>query len=194
MQSMDDVVSIPVMRDGQTQPQLTDIAMLQPGTMPGLIERYNGQHVVSLTANIHGLTLGEAAARLRPALAAADVPPRGVTVRIRGEIPPLEQTLSGLRIGLLLAVLAIFLLLAANFQSLRLALAIVLTIPAVLCGVILMLLITGTTLNIQSFMGAIMAIGIAVANSILLVTFVERQRHEGQPFLDAVREGSASRL
>ncbi len=68
----------------------------------------------------------------------------------------------------------IFLLLAANFQSVRLALAIVLTVPAVLCGVLLMLLVTGTTLNIQSFMGAIMAIGIAVANSILLVTFAER--------------------
>jgi len=78
-----------------------------------------------------------------------------------GEIPPLEQTLSGLRIGLLLAVLVIFLLLSANFQSVRLALAIVLTIPAVLCGVLLMLLITGTTLNVQSFMGAIMAVGIA---------------------------------
>ena len=75
---------------------------------------------------------------------------------------------------MLLAVLVIFLLLAANFQSIRLALAIVLTIPAVLCGVLLMLLLTGTTLNVQSFMGAIMAIGIAVANSILLVTFAER--------------------
>ena len=113
---------------------------------------------------------------------------------MRGEIPPLEQTISGLRIGLLLAVLVIFLLLSANFQSVRLALAIVLTIPAVLCGVLLMLLVTGTTLNIQSFMGAIMAIGIAVANSILLVTFAERARHEGRPRLDAAREGAASRL
>ncbi len=108
------------------------------------------------------------------ALAGAGAPPRGVNVVMRGEIPPLEQTISGLRTGLLLAVVVIFLLLAANFQSLRLALAIVLTIPAVLCGVLLMLLATGTTLNIQSFMGAIMAIGIAVANSILLITFAER--------------------
>ena len=77
----------------------------------------------------------------------------------------------------------IFLLLSANFQSVRLALAIVLTIPAVLCGVLLMLLVTGTTLNVQSFMGAIMAIGIAVANSILLVTFAERARHEGRPVI-----------
>jgi multidrug efflux pump subunit AcrB len=88
----------------------------------------------------------------------------------------------------------IFLLLAANFQSIRLSLAIILTIPAVLCGVLLMLRLTGTTLNIQSFMGAIMAIGIAVANSILLVSFAERFRHEGRPLFEAAQEGASSRL
>jgi multidrug efflux pump subunit AcrB len=113
---------------------------------------------------------------------------------MKGEIPPLEQTISGLRTGLLLAVLAIFLLLSANFQSMRLALAIVLTVPAVLCGVLIMLRLTDTTLNIQSFMGAIMAIGIAVANSILLITFAERFRHDDRPVMDAAREGAASRL
>jgi multidrug efflux pump subunit AcrB len=167
---------------------------LKLGTMPGLIERYNGQHVVSLTANIHGLTLGEAAKKLNEVLPGAGNPPKGVSVTMRGEIPPLEQTLSGLRIGLLLAVLIIFLLLSANFQSVRLALAIVLTIPAVLCGVLLMLLVTGTTLSVQSFMGAIMAIGIAVANSILLVTFSERARHEGRNNLEAAQEGATGRL
>jgi multidrug efflux pump subunit AcrB len=113
---------------------------------------------------------------------------------MRGEIPPLELTIEGLRTGLLLAVLVIFLLLAANFQSVRLALAIVLTVPAVLCGVLLMLRISGTTLNIQSFMGAIMAIGIAVANSILLVTFAEHARREGRTPLEAALEGGTGRL
>ena len=69
----------------------------------------------------------------------------------------------------------IFLLLAANFQSLRLALVVVSTVPAVLAGVVVVLWLTGTTLNVQSFMGAIMAIGVAVANAILLVTFAERR-------------------
>jgi multidrug efflux pump subunit AcrB len=194
IQSIEQVGSLPVMKSGQSQPRLTDIAGLKLGAMPGLIERYNGQHVVSLTANIHGLTLGETARKLDQALAGAGPPPRGVTVKLRGELPPLEQTISGLRIGLLLAVLVIFLLLTANFQSMRLALAIILTIPAVLCGVLLMLLATSTTLNVQSFMGAIMAIGIAVANSILLVTFAERSRHQGRPLLEATREGASSRL
>ena len=194
MQSVEQVGGIPVMTAGSAKPLLEDIASLKPGTMPGEIDRYNGQRVVSLTANIHGITLGEAAGKLNQALTAAGAPPRGVSVRFRGEIPPLEQTISGLRIGLLLAVVVIFLLLSANFQSVRLALAIVLTVPAVLCGVLLMLLATGTTLNVQSFMGAIMAIGIAVANSILLVTFAEHSRHAGRPILDATHEGASGRL
>jgi multidrug efflux pump subunit AcrB len=194
MQSTEELGALPVMPDGRSKPLLADIAAFRPGTMPGLIERYNGQHVVSLTANIHGLTLGQAAPRIERAIAAAATPPRGVTVRMRGEIPPLEQTLSGLRIGLLLAVATILLLLTANFQSLRLALAVVLTVPAVISGALLMLWITGTTLNVQSFVGAIMAIGIAVANSILLVTFAEHARREGRPHLEAAREGASGRL
>ena len=194
IQSVEAMGSLPVMPAGRPEPQLDRIASLKLGTMPGLIERFNGQHIVSVTANLHGITLGEAALKLNHALAGAGTPPRGANVVMKGEIPPLEQTISGLRIGLLLAVVVIFLLLCANFQSVRLALAIVLTVPAVLCGVLLMLRVTNTTLNIQSFMGAIMAIGIAVANSILLITFAERYRHENRPLMEAAREGAASRL
>jgi multidrug efflux pump subunit AcrB len=194
MQSVEQVASLPIMLKGSSMPLLSNIASLKPGTMPGEIDRYNGQRVVSLTANIHEITLGQAALRIQQILANAGAPPRGVSVVMRGQIPALEQTISALRIGLLLAVVVIFLLLSANFQSIRLALAIVLTVPAVLCGVLLMLLATHTTLDIQSFMGAIMAIGIAVANSILLVTFAERIRHEGCPLLEATREGASGRL
>jgi multidrug efflux pump subunit AcrB len=194
IQSLDAIGDVPVMQDGRPEPRLNEIATLKLGAMPGLIERYNGQHVVSLTANIHGIALGDAAQRLKRALADAGAPPKGVTVNVRGEIPALEQTLVGLRTGLVLAVLAIFLLLTANFQSVRLALAIVLTVPAVLCGALLMLLVTHTTLNVQSFMGGIMATGIAVANSILLVTFAERARLEGRNAREAAQVGAAGRL
>jgi multidrug efflux pump subunit AcrB len=102
--------------------------------------------------------------------------------------------LDGLRTGLLMAVAVIFLLLAANFQSLKLSFLVVSTTPAVIAGVLLMLWGTGTTLNIQSFMGAIMAVGVAVANAILLVTFAERSRLEGANARDAAIEGARSRL
>jgi multidrug efflux pump subunit AcrB len=194
MQSVEDIGELPIMQNGSTDTELVNIAELKLGTMPGLIERNNGQRVVSLTANISGATLGEAAQKLTAAVARAGTPPRGVSVSFRGQIPTLEQTISGLRIGLLLAIVVIFLLLAANFQSMKLSLAVILTAPAVLCGVLLMLRVTGTTLNVQSFMGAIMSIGIAVANSILLVSFAERARLEGRPLLEAAVEGAAGRL
>src|SRR3989442_14123239 len=111
-----------------------------------------------------------------------------------GRVRRLKETFSGLRVGLSLAVVLIFPTLAATFRSFRLGLSIFLPLPAVLCGVIMMLYITRTTLNIESFMGAIMAVGIAVANSILLVSFAERFRREGQPVFEATQEGATSRL
>jgi multidrug efflux pump subunit AcrB len=185
--------SLPLMRDGLSQPQLDQIAKIQYGTMPEMIERLSGQRVVSLTANLHGVTLGEAQKQIQTALKRLAAPPTGSSVTIRGEIPALEETIAGLRIGLLLAIATIFLLLMANFQSIRLPLAILSTIPGVLCGVELMLLLTGTTLNIQSFMGAIMAVGISVANSILLVSFAEQARHEEDPER-AAHTGATGRL
>lgn len=195
VQSTSDMAQLPVAPDGASRPLLGEIAEIKEGTAPGLMERINGQRVLSLTANLHGVTLGQAVPQIQEAIGRAGSPPRGVKVFLRGQVPALQQTIDGLRSGLLLAVIVIFLLLAANFQSLRLALAIILTVPAVLCGVVVMLLATGTTLNVQSFMGAIMAIGIAVANSILLVSFSEAARRELKvPVVDAAREGALGRL
>jgi multidrug efflux pump subunit AcrB len=106
----------------------------------------------------------------------------------------LGEFFAGLTGGLCVAVMVIFLLLTAYFQSVRLALVAVATVPAVVCGVVLALLLTGTTLNIQSFMGAIMAVGVAVANAILLVTFAERSRREGKPPREAAIEGARTRV
>jgi multidrug efflux pump subunit AcrB len=186
--------ALPVMADGHDRPQLIDVARLAPGTMPGLIERYNGQRIVSVTANLHGVSLGTAAQYIEAAIRDAGHPPRGASARFRGQVPALNETRSGLRTGILLAIGVMFLLLTANFQSVRLALTIVATIPAVLCGSLVALWVTDTTLNVQSFTGAIMAVGIAVANAILLVTFAERVRTAGASASDAAREGALGRL
>ena len=93
-----------------------------------------------------------------------------------GQVSALRQIFGNLTVGLAIAIFVILLLLAANFESTRLSLIVLSSIPAVLAGVALMLLITGTSLNLESFMGAIMAIGVAVANAILLVTFAEQNR------------------
>ena len=195
--SPEDVENLPVIADGAAgrtgHPLVRDLAKVGFGTTLGEVDRYNMQRVVGLTANVHGVPLGKAAPLVRAAIARAGAPPRGVTVFVRGQIPPLEQTLGGLATGLLLSVAVIFLLLAANFQLFRMAVAVVSAAPAVVCGVLLMLLVTGTTLNVQSFMGAIMAVGISVANAILLVSFAEAGRREGLGPVEAALEGAQSR-
>ncbi|MBM3831557.1 MAG: efflux RND transporter permease subunit, partial [Verrucomicrobia bacterium] len=190
--SVEEFKNTPVTTAGNKATLLRNIASISEGTAPQTYERYNLVRVVSLTANIHGSDLGAVAKEINRVLAEAGAPPAKTSVAVRGQIPPMEEMFTGLRNGLLLAVVVIFLLLAANFQSLRLSLVVISTVPAVLAGVALTLRLTGTTLNIQSFMGAIMAVGVAVANAILLVTFAERARMSGNA--DAALEGATSRL
>jgi multidrug efflux pump subunit AcrB len=152
------------------------------------------ERMVTLTANMEGDDLGRVSNQIDAALKRAGTPPRGVTVQVRGQIAPLKETLQSLAEGLLAAIVVIFLLISANFQSPRLALVVVSTTPAVIAGVAIALLITGTTLNMESFMGAIMAIGVSVANSILLVTFAEQHRRAGASSLEAALYGAQTRL
>jgi multidrug efflux pump subunit AcrB len=194
MSSIEDVESVPAMADGAPHPLVGDVAQVSYGTMPGEYDRYNQQRMITITANIAGKDLGSVASEVAAAIQRAGDPPRGVAVNIRGQIPPMNQTLSGLGLGLVLAIVVIFLLLAANFQSPRLAFVVLSTAPAVIVGVAVALWLTGTTLNVQSFMGAIMAIGVSVANAILLVTVAERSRLEGQSAEAAAGAGARSRL
>src|SRR2546421_1670032 len=150
--------------------------------------------MITVAANRAAADLGTVAKQVSAAIAELGAPPHKVSVAVRGQIVPMQQMLDGLRTGLLLAVVVIFLLLAATFQSLKLSFIVVSTVPAVIAGVVLTLSLTGTTLNIQSFMGAIMAVGVAVANAILLVTFAERSRLGGAAADAAAVDGAQSRL
>lgn len=192
--SIGDLKMIPVKRNAAGQVLVRDVASVSTGTMPGEIDRYNMKRQISMTANIAGTDLGSMSREVAEALRRAGEPPRGAKVDIRGQILPMQDMLGGLGLGLATAILVIFLLLSANFQSLRMALATVSTAPAVIAGVVLMLFLTRSTLNIQSFIGAIMAVGVAMANAILLVTFAESRRRHGEAAIEAAVEGAASRV
>src|SRR5437899_2051280 len=194
MTSIQDVEHVPVTLGASSHPLLGDVAQVAYGNVVGEYHRLNGQRMVTLTANVAGEDLGRIASQLDEAIKRAGSAPRGVKVSVRGQIAPMKQTLTNLSIGLLLAVLVIYLLLAANFQSLRLAFVVLSTVPAVICGVLFVLLLTRTTINIQSFMGAIMAIGVAVANAILLVTFAEEYRLAGNPAMAAGIHAAKTRM
>jgi multidrug efflux pump subunit AcrB len=187
------MLNLPVMLEGGRGPLLRDVAEVIPGTSIGEYARYNMQRMVTIVANVTGEDLGRAAEHIEAALNRVGPPPKGVRVDVRGQIAPMKEMFVNLQLGLALALLAIFLLLAANFQSWRSALVVLLTMPAVLMGVVLVLTLIGTTLNIQSFLGTIMATGVAVANAILLVSFAEHHRKQGHSAEEAAREGASSR-
>jgi multidrug efflux pump subunit AcrB len=146
--------------------------------MPGEVDRYNSRRYLSLTANVEGEDLGRVIDRIDAAMRRAGQPPKGVEIELRGQVSPMKQMFRSLEIGLAVAVVVILIMLTAYFQAPRLALTAVASVPAVLSGVVLALWITRTTLNIESFMGAIMAVGVAVSNAIMLVSFGNRHRLE----------------
>jgi multidrug efflux pump subunit AcrB len=194
MNSLEEVKNLPIARRTAAQIDLRNVASVTDGTAFGEYDRYNMQRMLTLSANISGEDLGHAAARVQQAIRDAGKPPARVQVTVRGQVQPMAEMFGGLSVGLLMAIGVILLLLTANFQSFRLSLAVLLTIPAVVAGVAIVLWLTRTTLNIQSFMGVIMAIGVAVANAILLVTFAERSRVEGREPAEAAIEGAGSRV
>ncbi len=155
-----------------------DVARVMRSEMQGEVDRYNMRRYLSLTANIEGEDLGRVIEHLDAAITRAGQPPKGVEVDLRGQVRPMREMFQSLEIGLGVAVLVILIMLTAYFQAPRLAFTAIASVPAVLCGVVLALWITGTTLNIESFMGAIMAVGVAVSNAILLVSFADRHRRE----------------
>ncbi len=194
--SLEDVRNLPVTSGPNRSVLLRNVALVAPGTTVGQYERYNMARVVSITANLRHADLGRVLRELEalPEISDAKRWPAKTRVDVRGQAVPLRQLVDGFNSGLGVAVAVVFLMLLANFQSVRLALAVISTVPAVLTGVVLLLLLTGTTMNLQSAIGAIMAIGVAVANAILLVTFAEKARQSGASPIEAAMSGATSRL
>jgi multidrug efflux pump subunit AcrB len=195
---MDSPVRLETVSLAEVNPALNllirDVARVGQGTMPGEIDRTSSQRYVSITANVEGEDLGRAARQVEQVIAAAGAPPRGARVLTRGQVAPMNEMFAALAVGLVLAVVVILVLLTAYFESPRLALASVSSVPGVLCGVVLMLLLTGTTINIESFMGSIMCVGVSVSNSVMLVTFIAMEWRERKVATEAARAGAQDRL
>jgi multidrug efflux pump subunit AcrB len=176
MSSIGQLELVPVTGNPANPVYLRDVATTEKVTSPGEYDRINQQRFITITSNIHNKDLGSAVRMVRSTIANLTDLPKGVKVILRGQAELLSQSLSELQSGLLIAVVVIVLMLTINFQSFRLSFAILSIIPAVIAGSVLLLLVTGNTLNIQSYMGIIMAIGVAVSNAILYITNAEHHR------------------
>ncbi len=193
MNSITQMNAIPLV-PGTVRPVLSDVAALSIDTIPGEYDRSGPRRFITLSANIYGKDLGAATAAVEKAIRKAGTPPVGLVTEVKGMSSLLTETLASLQSGLLAAIVVILLLLAANYQSFGLSLAVLATVPAVLLGAMLMLLATGATLNLQSYMGIIMSTGVSVANAILIVTNAEKLRLEYKDPFKAATVAASIRL
>jgi multidrug efflux pump subunit AcrB len=171
-----------------------DVAAVRRGLRPGELDRDMSQRYLTVTANVEGEDMGRASKQVAQAIAAAGESPRGVRVEPMGQLPPMTEMFQSLGIGLAVAVFVIFVLLTAYFQSQRLALISLGAVPGVLAGIAVILYTTGTSLNIESFMGSIMSLGVSVSNSVLLVAFMDEHWRKGSSSSDAAITGAGERL
>jgi multidrug efflux pump subunit AcrB len=186
MTSVEDLKASPLIQ-GQMRPVLEDVASISLDTLPGEYDRSGPRRFVTVSANTYKKDLGSATTAVRAALSSLGTPPMGLVPEIKGMSSLLTETLNSLQTGLMAAVVVIFILLAANYQSFGTAICVLATVPAVLLGSLLMLLATGATLNLQSYMGIIMSIGVSVANALLIVTNAEKLRLDFKdPFKAAI--------
>lgn len=193
MNSKDDLGEIPLLRNN-SRPVLSDVATIKPDTTYGENDNLGATPYLSVTANLNDKDLGSANKDVALAIKNVGELPRGVIVEQIGLGKVLDETLSSLQNGLLVAIVVIFLMLSANFQSFRVPLVILATVPAVVLGALLLLKLTGSTLNLQSYMGIIMSVGVSIANAVLLITNAEELRKHNGNALESAREAAGLRL
>jgi multidrug efflux pump subunit AcrB len=195
IQTPEDVGELPLESVNPLVPLMVrDVARVRTSTRPGEYDRDMSQRYLTVVANVEGEDMGRAASQVRQAIAAAGTPPRGARVEEMGQLPSMVAMFQTLGIGLAVAVFVILVLLTAYFQSPRLAVISIGAVPGVLAGIATILYFTNTTLNIESFMGSIMCLGVSVSNSVMMVTFMDEHWRKGKPSSEAALLGASERL
>ncbi len=193
MNNLEEIAEIPLMKNA-SRPVLGDVATITEGTTYGENDNLGAMPLISVTANLYDTDLGTASKDVQAAIASLGELPRGLSMEPIGLSNTLMETLSSLQSGLLVAIVVIFLMLAANFQSFRVSFVVLTTVPAVILGSLVLLRITGSTLNLQSYMGIIMSVGVSISNAVLLITNAEHLRKHNGDALASAKEAAALRL
>ena len=192
--TMGDLKNIPITAEGKTQ-LLGGLATVSRGPSDGVVSHYNVQPVIDIYGATHDRDLGAVAADIQTILhdTASEVPP-GSTVVLRGQVTTMTSAYAQLIEGLAMAIVLIYLLIVVNFQSWTDPFVIVTALPAALAGIVWMLFVTGTTLSVPALTGAIMCMGVATANSILVISFAREVLSGGADAVAAAMEAGTTRF
>jgi multidrug efflux pump subunit AcrB len=193
MATQNDIGEIPLLRN-TTRPVLRDIADIKEGTTYGETDNIGSMPALTVTANLNNKDLGSASKDVEKAIASLGKLPRGLTIEMIGLSKTLTDTLDSLQNGLIVAIVVIFLMLAANFQSFKVSAIVLSTVPAVILGSLALLLAAGSTLNLQSYMGIIMSVGVSISNAVLLITNAEELRKHNANAMLSASEAAALRI
>ncbi len=193
--TVNDLMRTPV-STGAGPPQiLANLAQARPSAQAAVMSRYNLRPAIDVLVSVEGRDLGGVARDVEKIVdSAKDNLPRGYDIAVRGQAPTMQSSYAALGIGIGVAVVLVTLLIIVNFQSVLDALIIVSALPAALAGIVWMLFLTGTHLSVPALTGAIMTTGVAVANSVLLVSFARERLRRGSPPLSAALEAGATRI
>jgi len=194
--SIDTLQSMPIMGGSLSTPQLlSNLATVERRTATSVVSHHNVQPIFDIYANVQGRDLG-AVARDIDQVVAEFVPklPQGSSLVVRGQVESMRSAFTGLSAGVVFAIVLVYFLMAVNFQSWLDPLIIIMALPGALAGIVWMLFLTHTTISVPALMGTMMSIGVATANSILLVTFANDQRRAGQDATSAALDAGYTRL
>jgi CzcA family heavy metal efflux pump len=194
--SLQDLMNTPVSAPGtQNQQVLANLATVQPGVNPAAVSHYDISPVVNVYASVQDRDLGGVASDTRKILSQFDGNlPRGVHLTLRGQVQTMTSSFIGLGLGLIMAIVLVYLLIVVNFQSWMDPFIIITALPGALAGIMWMLLLTHTRLSVPSLTGAIMCVGVATSNSILLVSFARERLDAGVPALQAAISAGYTRI
>jgi multidrug efflux pump subunit AcrB len=173
---------------------LANVATVRQEVEPAVVNHYDVQRVIDVDAGVEGRDLGGASAAVHAAIDHLGQLAPGMRIKIRGQSQAMNESFASLELGIVLAIVLVYLLMVANFQSWVEPLIIMLAVPGALAGVLWMLVLTGTTINVESLMGAIMAVGVGVANGNLVVIFANELREQGYSPTAAAIEAGRTRL
>ena len=180
--------------DGTSQ-ILSNVATMHHSVAPAVVSHYNAQVAFDIYGNVQGTDLGFVAAQFNKVIDAArkDLP-KGSTIHLKGQVETMQQSFRGLLLGLVGAIILVYMLIVVNFQSLLDPLIIITALPAALAGIVWMLFLTHTTVSVPALTGAIMCMGVATANSVLVISFAREQMTEGKSAREAALEAGFTRL
>jgi len=198
-QSIDQIANTPLTNGAAAQTGtavqfLGNIASIHHGIDPAVVAHYTVQRVIDVDCGVSGRDLGSTTNAVQTAINSLGQLPSGTKIVIRGQSQAMRQSFVTMGAGLILAIILVYLLMVANFQSWLEPFIIIMAVPGALAGVVWVLVLTGTTINVESMMGAIMAVGVGVANGNLLITFANEMREEGMGPVEAAIEAGHVRF